>query len=154
MGIIHTLPKLLIEKIAAGEVVERPAAVVKELIENAIDAGATTIRVDIVDGGRSQIVVADDGCGMDPDDVVACVQRHATSKIRTDDDLWAIRTMGFRGEALAAIGAVSRLTIESRPNRSDVLEGTRLAVDGGGCRTRPRAGSRRAIRIGVSRHSI
>lgn len=131
MGIIRELPKGLVEKIAAGEVVERPASVVKELVENSIDAGAQKICVDISEGGKGHIAVMDDGRGMEPVDVGLCVVRHASSKISSDADLMNIRTMGFRGEALAAIGAVSRLSVESKLNRPDILEGSKIDIEGG-----------------------
>lgn len=131
MCTIKQLPKNLIEKIAAGEVVERPSSVVKELVENAIDASARSIVVDVVDGGKKRIAVIDDGSGMSPDDLKLCVLRHATSKISDESDLWKIRTMGFRGEALAAIGAVSKLTIESRINKPEIIEGAKIDIDGG-----------------------
>lgn len=114
MGRIHVLSDELVKKIAAGEVIERPASVVKELIENALDAGAGRISVHIEDGGRQLVRVTDDGGGMSEDDLRLAVLPHATSKISTQDDLFAIGTMGFRGEALASIGAVSRLRIRSR----------------------------------------
>ncbi|HKP60722.1 MAG TPA: DNA mismatch repair endonuclease MutL, partial [Polyangiales bacterium] len=117
------------DQIAAGEVVERPASVVKELVENAIDAGATRISVEIRDGGQGSIRVADDGCGMSPRDAELCVQRHATSKIRSRDDLFSIATLGFRGEALPSIASVSRFNLLTRPRDADA--GTRIQVDGG-----------------------
>jgi DNA mismatch repair protein MutL len=125
---IRQLPPNLVNRIAAGEVVERPASVVKELIENAIDAGATRIDVVANGGGLSLIRVTDDGCGMDGDDLALAVERHATSKLH-DDDLSAILTLGFRGEALPSIGAVARLTIMSRARGAD--KAYEIAVDGG-----------------------
>jgi DNA mismatch repair protein MutL len=120
MGQIRRLSPALVNRIAAGECVERPASVVKELVENALDAGARRIDVSIGDGGRGLIAVVDDGCGMDATDLALCVQPHATSKLSDDDDLFSIHTMGFRGEALPSIGAVSRLRVISRPHGCEV----------------------------------
>ncbi len=126
---IHRLPENLVRKIAAGEVIERPASVVKELVENALDAEAGRVGIDVEEAGRQGIRVADSGLGMSREDVQLCTERHATSKMRTPTDLFTISTLGFRGEALASIAAVSRLILESRIAGQD--EGTRLVVEGG-----------------------
>jgi DNA mismatch repair protein MutL len=124
---IRRLPSALVNRIAAGEVVERPAAALKELVENAIDAGATRIDITLVSGGIERIEVADDGCGMAPDDIALSLERHATSKL-PDDAIDAVTTMGFRGEALPSIASVARLTIESRVRGQD---GWSRTVDNG-----------------------
>jgi DNA mismatch repair protein MutL len=129
MGRIKVLSQILANKIAAGEVIERPASVVKELVENSLDAGAKTIAVKIGHGGRSLISVIDDGCGMDGEDARACLLRHATSKINAIEDLERIESLGFRGEALASIAAVSRLTLITRP--PDAASGTAVKATGG-----------------------
>src|SRR5688572_15363157 len=116
---IQQLSASLVNRIAAGEVIERPAAVVKELVENALDAGATQILVEVEDGGRALIRVTDDGGGIPPDDLPLAFASHATSKLTCDDDLFRIGTMGFRGEALASIGAVSHARILSRTPATD-----------------------------------
>src|SRR6266704_213190 len=129
MSRIRILPEAVANKIAAGEVVERPASVVKELLENAIDAGAKTIRVEVEVGGKRMIRVMDDGHGMSHDDALLAFERHATSKLKSADDLLSIATLGFRGEALPTIAAVSRLLLETRDEAE--AEGTRIEFAGG-----------------------
>src|SRR5579884_2435797 len=129
MGRIRILSDNVANKIAAGEVVERPASVVKELLENALDAGATEIRIDAERAGRRLIRIQDDGCGMLRDDALLAFERHATSKLSDVKDLLAIETLGFRGEALPSIGSVSRLLLETRS--AEETTGTRVEVAGG-----------------------
>src|ERR1044071_2372578 len=124
---IRRLPEHLVNRIAAGEVVERPASALKELIENAIDAGASRIAISLSGGGIGMIEVVDDGVGMAPAEMALALERHATSKL-PDDAIEAVTTLGFRGEALPSIASVSRLTLESRVRGSD---GWRLEVDNG-----------------------
>ena len=143
---IRRLPETVINRIAAGEVVERPASVVKELVENAIDAGATGIDAVIRDGGQTLIVVSDDGHGMSAEDLTLAVERHATSKL-PDDDLLAIESLGFRGEALPAFGAVARLSLTSRANGSD--DAWTLSVEGGAIKGPEPAAHPKGTRIEV-----
>jgi DNA mismatch repair protein MutL len=129
MGRIHVLPEHVANKIAAGEVVERPASVVKELLENSLDAGATRVKIQVEAGGKKLIQITDDGCGMVRDDALLAFERHATSKIKNAEDLLTIATLGFRGEALPSIGSVSRLRLETRAADQD--SGTIVEIAGG-----------------------
>ena len=131
--IIRILPDALINKIAAGEVVERPASVVKELIENSVDAGATEIFIDIEQAGRRMVRITDNGKGMSPDDARVAFERHATSKISSESDLEAIRTMGFRGEALSSIAAVSQVKMLTAEQGSP--SGVMIEIEGGAVKT-------------------
>src|SRR3989344_4632711 len=126
---IIPLSEDIINKIAAGEVIERPASVVKELVENALDAGATIVSVDLKRAGKELIKVKDNGCGMSKEDAQLCIERHTTSKIRTAEDLHHIQTLGFRGEALSSIAAVSHFILTTK--EKEVLSGVRIAVSGG-----------------------
>ena len=128
LDIIKLLPDSVANQIAAGEVIQRPASVVKELIENAIDAGATQIDLIVKDAGRTYITVIDNGCGMSETDARLCFERHATSKIKCADDLFAIKTMGFRGEALASIAAVAQVELMTRRKEDEV--GTKIRIEG------------------------
>ena len=128
MPLIRRLPETLVNRIAAGEVVERPASALKELVENALDAGAGQVSIRVSEGGLALLEVTDDGCGMTRDDIALALERHATSKL-PDEDIEAVSTLGFRGEALPSIASVARVTIESRPR--DMGEGWRITVDHG-----------------------
>ncbi len=145
---IAVLDGAVADQIAAGEVVERPASVVKELVENALDAGATVIDIEVVDGGREGIRVSDNGCGMDRDDAVLALERHATSKIRLAEDLVGVRSFGFRGEALPAICSVSELTITTAPTDG---AGTEVQAAVGAVRTVQEAARRQGTTIHVTR---
>lgn len=129
MGKIHVLSEAVANKIAAGEVVERPASVVKELLENSLDAGSTRIRVQVEAGGKKLIQITDNGCGMVRDDAMLAFERHATSKLKNAEDLLSVATLGFRGEALPSIASVSRLRIETRAQEED--SGTVIEINGG-----------------------
>jgi DNA mismatch repair protein MutL len=129
MSNIRILPEILANKIAAGEVVERPASVVKELVENALDAGSSRVTINIEKGGRSLVEVADNGSGMGQDDALLALERFATSKIQNDNDLFSIQTLGFRGEALPSIAAVSKMTLVTRDSRSE--SGVAVRIHGG-----------------------
>jgi DNA mismatch repair protein MutL len=136
MGRIHVLPEHVANKIAAGEVVERPASVVKELLENALDAGATRIKISVEAGGKKLIQITDNGCGMVRDDAMLAFERHATSKIKDAEDLLSVATLGFRGEALPSIASVSRLRLETRAavestGEKEAAAGTILEINGG-----------------------
>ena len=129
MSRIRQLPPDVVTKIAAGEVIERPASVVKELLENSIDAGATRIDIDLDAGGTELIRVVDDGCGIEPDDLALAFAQHATSKLASADDLFQIGTMGFRGEALSSIAGVGQVTLQSRTR--EATSGAEVRCDGG-----------------------
>src|ERR1700759_274629 len=126
MGRIRVLSDQVANQIAAGEVVDRPASVVKEMLENALDAGASRTREEVEGGGRKLIRISDDGCGMNRDDSMLAFERHATSKLRTANDLLAIATLGFRGEALPSIASVARVTMETATGEDP--EGTRVSI--------------------------
>src|ERR1700737_1757242 len=134
MGRIHVLSENVVNKIAAGEVVERPASVAKELLENSLDAGATRIRIQVEAGGKKLIQITDNGTGMVRDDALLAFERHATSKIKNAEDLLSVATLGFRGEALPSIASVSRLRLEPRAAdhvAADDVAGTVIEINGG-----------------------
>lgn len=147
MGMIRVLPPEVANKIAAGEVVERPASIVKELVENALDAQARAIRIEVQDGGKKLIRITDDGTGIAADDLPTLFQSHATSKIQTADDLFRLTTLGFRGEALASIGAVAQVTLTTR--RRGELAGAQIACSGGKAHPPKPAGSHEGTTVEV-----
>lgn len=126
---IRLLDELTINKIAAGEVIENPSSVVKELVENSLDAGASSICIEIQQGGRELIRVSDNGCGMSHDDALLCLERHATSKIKDVEDIQELMTMGFRGEAIPSIASISKFTLLTSPQGSQ--NGCLIKVEGG-----------------------
>src|SRR3972149_8473236 len=117
--IIRLLPDSVANQIAAGEVIQRPASVIKELMENAVDAGASSVKINVKDAGKTFIQVIDNGCGMSETDARLSFERHATSKIREANDLFAIRTLGFRGEALASVASVAQVTLRTRKHENE-----------------------------------
>ena len=145
--VVHILPEQVASQIAAGEVVERPASAVKELIENSIDAGARNLAIEIERGGLGLIAVTDDGCGMSREDAILSLRRHATSKIRSASDLTAIRTLGFRGEALASIASVAKMKLQTRPPSE--AHGIELTVTGGDLEEERACGMAAGTRIEV-----
>jgi DNA mismatch repair protein MutL len=147
MSIIKILPENLVNQIAAGEVVERPASVVKELVENSLDAGADSVVIEVKDGGKAFIKIFDNGKGMSKEDLELAVQRHATSKIADEKDLWTIATMGFRGEALASIASVSKLMIKSA--REGDVSGCQIDIEGGEIKSIGEAAMNRGTQIEV-----
>src|SRR4030042_3894270 len=130
MSKIRVLPEIVANKIAAGEIVERPASVVKELLENSIEARCNAVRVTVASGGKRLIAVRDDGEGMTQDDAILAFEHHATSKLQTADDLGAIATLGFRGEALPSIASVCRLTLRTKPADPASISGSEKNIRG------------------------
>ncbi|MCL2433549.1 MAG: DNA mismatch repair endonuclease MutL, partial [Clostridia bacterium] len=147
MGIIQKLDDLTISQIAAGEIIERPASVIRELCDNAVDAGATAVSISIEQGGLLSITVADDGCGMAPEDAARAFERHATSKLRHARQLATVETMGFRGEALAAVASVAQVTMHTRLTTQK--DGVCVEVQGGGQPKTTPAGCAAGTRIAV-----
>jgi DNA mismatch repair protein MutL len=133
MSIIQLLPEHIANQIAAGEVIQRPASVVKELMENSIDAGAQFVQLHVKDAGKTLIQVVDDGDGMTPEDAVKCFQRHATSKLKSADDLFRLQTKGFRGEALASIASIAHVSMRTKKTENDT--GTLIEVEGNTIKT-------------------
>ena len=148
MGKIKVLSSKVYNRIAAGEVVDRPYSIVKELVENSIDAGAENISIDILNGGISSIEITDDGCGMDREDIVTSIKAHATSKVSKTSDLDAIKTLGFRGEALASIASVTKLSIASKTQENQI--GNRLYTEGGEDVTVEECGINKGTKITVN----
>ena len=148
MGKIVLLDDLTINQIAAGEVIERPASVVKELVENSIDAGATSIAVEVKNGGIKQIKIIDNGSGIAKDDVKFAFERHATSKIRTAEDLETVKSMGFRGEALASIAAISHVEVVTKTEND--FTGSKIIVEGGEIVEQEETGAQKGTTITVS----
>ncbi len=146
-SVIRILPESVVAQIAAGEVVERPSSVVKELMENSIDAQSKLIEIEIKEGGHKLIEISDDGIGMSQQDAVLAFTQHATSKISSFDDLVKLRSLGFRGEALASIASVSRVTLVTK--REDLTVGTRVQIEGGHIRLVENASHPRGTRIQI-----
>ena len=144
---VQVLSPDVANQIAAGEVIERPANAVKELVENALDAGARRVEIEIEEGGKKLIRVRDDGCGMSSEDAVLSLQRHATSKLQNADDLYSVRTLGFRGEALPSMAAVSRFEITTRETNADI--GTHVQVEAGVVTDISETGCREATEIAI-----
>ena len=144
---VRILPEILSNQIAAGEVVERPFSVVKELVENALDAGSTQILIEVENGGKNLIRISDNGSGMSRDDALLSIERYATSKLYENKDLFSIRTLGFRGEALPSIASVSRFTLVSRDKNSDAA--TLIHMEGGKIRKVAEAGAPQGTMITV-----
>ena len=149
MGEIVLLDDLTINKIAAGEVIERPASVIKEMVENSIDAGAKNITVEIKNGGISFIRITDDGSGIQEDDMEISFERHSTSKIRSADDLDVVKTMGFRGEALASIAAIANVEMVSKTENAET--GHRIVIEGGNVLEKTEVGAPKGTRITVEK---
>ncbi len=141
MGKIVLLDDLTINQIAAGEVIERPASVVKELVENSIDAGATSVSIEVKNGGIKQIKITDNGTGIAKDDIAFAFERHATSKIRVAEDLENVKSMGFRGEALASIAAISKIELVTKTEEE--FMGSKVVIEGGEILEQEETGARK-----------